>query len=76
VAANGLTLMMQVQGVKRLASNKALMYSLINRMKVRATNRVIDVLSRCSNSSSGLAVGCQQQGAHVQPDKQDQGKNS
>jgi hypothetical protein len=35
VAANCLTLLMQVQGVKRLASNKALMYSLINRIKVR-----------------------------------------
>eukprot|EP00879_Flechtneria_rotunda_P024958 GHRR01026486.1.p1 GENE.GHRR01026486.1~~GHRR01026486.1.p1 ORF type:complete len:241 (+),score=51.64 GHRR01026486.1:654-1376(+) len=35
VVANCLTLLMQVQRVKRLASNKALMYSLINRMKVR-----------------------------------------
>ncbi len=35
VLANCLTLMMQVQGVKKLVSNKALMYSLINRIKVR-----------------------------------------
>lgn len=35
VQANCLTLLMQVQGVKRLASNKALLYSLINRIKVR-----------------------------------------
>jgi len=34
VIANCLTLLMQVQGVKRLASNKALLYNLINRIKV------------------------------------------
>ncbi|KAF6256499.1 adaptin N terminal region-domain-containing protein [Scenedesmus sp. NREL 46B-D3] len=33
VAANCLTLLLQVKGVKRLASNKALMYSLINKIK-------------------------------------------
>eukprot|EP00878_Enallax_costatus_P027330 GHUV01029406.1.p1 GENE.GHUV01029406.1~~GHUV01029406.1.p1 ORF type:complete len:554 (+),score=105.09 GHUV01029406.1:514-2175(+) len=33
VMANGLTLLMQVQGVKRVVSNKALMYTLMNRIK-------------------------------------------
>jgi hypothetical protein len=35
VLGNCVTLLMQVQGVKRISSNKMLMYTLINRIKVR-----------------------------------------
>jgi len=40
VLGNCVTLLMQVQGIKRLSSNKVLLYTLINRIKVsRAAGR-------------------------------------
>jgi hypothetical protein len=59
VAANGLTLMMQVQGVKRLASNKALLYSLINRIKVssKPSSFLTSKHSSSSRRSTAVAAG-------------------
>lgn len=40
VLGNCVTLLMQVQGVKRLSSNKVLLYTLINRIKVRGRQQL------------------------------------
>lgn len=40
VLANCVTLLMQVQGVKRVVANKALLYTLINRIKVGRGRRL------------------------------------
>lgn len=47
VLGNCVTLLMQVQGVKRLSSNKVLVYTLINRIKVRRTAGRSSVSHHC-----------------------------
>lgn len=50
VLGNCVTLLMQVQGVKRLSSNKLLVYTLINRIKVSRGGWVIFPQDGCDSS--------------------------
>jgi vesicle coat complex subunit len=64
VLGNCVTLLMQVQGVMRLCSNKALLYTLINRIKVReAQTACLPATSAQSAQAAGHACSlCSRQG--------------